>query len=233
MGREMLEQELKQRGGRLNRSIKDGSLKKLVRARGYRDLEAMLLDLARGHVAPTVLGRELLPGTDRPDPEPPQNPISRIIQKIRRGNESPVLIGGEDDVLVSFAKCCNPLPGETVAGYITRGHGITVHRRKCVNLLNMEPERRIPVEWSPDKGQAGRSSNIRVICTNRPGLLANITKICSDAGINITSAEARGMGADKAVCALEVGVESITQLNKLMRRIAKVNGVISVDRVSG
>ena len=116
-------------------------------------------------------------------------------------------------------------------GFITRGRGITVHRRDCGQLLTMDPERRVPVEWSQEAKGGTHVGNIRVICVDRPGLLANITKICTDASINISRVEARSLGDEKADCSLQVSVEDVDELGKLIRRLEKIKGVISVDRM--
>jgi guanosine-3',5'-bis(diphosphate) 3'-pyrophosphohydrolase len=233
MGRDMLEQALKKRSSSLNRVHRSGDLKRVLKERSYRDLDAMLLDLSRGHETTTQIARALLPDSPEPEPaekEEPQNALARFIQKFRRTAESPVTVGGEGDVLVTFAGCCTPLPREPIVGYVTRGRGIAIHRSSCPQVLNLEPERRLSVEWSATAG--GRHlSGIRVICVNQPGLLANITQTCSDAGINIARAEARGLGDDKAECTFDVGVGSVDELNKLIRRISRINGVIAVDRL--
>jgi len=233
-GREMLENELKRRGSSLNRLLKSGDLKRYLKEHEHRDLETMLLSVAQGHTAPAQAGRGLLPDSEEPEAAPVQeatNPLGRLFQKIRGVSQSPVTIGGEGDVLVNFAGCCNPLPGEPIMGYITRGSGITVHRKGCPQLLNLEAERRMPVEWTGHES-GEHASTIRVLCANRPGLLANITKICSDAGINITRAEAKPLNDDSAECTFDVGVGNVDELNNLIRRISRINGVIAVDRLS-
>ena len=231
-GREMLEQELKKRGSSTKRMIKSGAIKRYLGEHDYRDLDALLLELAQGHSAPAQVARALLPDSpepERPEPKPPESAFSRLIKKIR-GGDSPVTIGGQGDVLVSFAGCCSPLPREPITGYITRGSGITVHRSSCPQLHNLEPERRVSVEWSPEVG-GRRVSTIRVLCANRPGLLANITQTCSDAGINIARADVKSLRDDSAECTFDVGVGSVDELNGLIRRISRISGVIAVDRI--
>ncbi len=142
-----------------------------------------------------------------------------------------MLVSGTEDVLVAFAKCCNPLPKEPVAGYVTRGRGITLHRKDCVQLTSMDPSRRIPVEWDSKAEGGAHLGNIRVICVDRAGLLANISKNCLDAGVNITSVSACGLGDQKAEVDLQVRVGDVLELTKLIRRIEKIKGVISVERV--
>jgi GTP pyrophosphokinase len=231
MGQTMLENELKKHGSSVQAVIKSGLLKRVCKGRGFRDAESMLVSLAHGHTSLMELTRELLPEHEWDAPEDNQTTLDKLLKRIRSRNMSPVLISGEEDVLVQFARCCNPLPGDPVAGWITRGRGISVHVRKCPQLLNMDPQRRIRVQW--DSAQGGlHTGEIRVVCVDRPGLLANITKTCTDEGINITKAQVlQQVPGDTAECNLEIGVEDVDQLQKLIRRLERIKGVISVDRL--
>ncbi|HJN73426.1 MAG TPA: bifunctional (p)ppGpp synthetase/guanosine-3',5'-bis(diphosphate) 3'-pyrophosphohydrolase [Myxococcota bacterium] len=234
LGREVLENELKKRGTSLNAVVKSGALKRLCKSHGFRDAESLFIDITQGHSPITGHVRELLPDYDWESErdEKEAGALERLLSRIRRRSVSPVLIDGEEDVLVSFAKCCNPLPGEPVRGYITRGRGISVHRRQCPQLLALEPERRITVQWDSKVEGVQHMSGIRLICVDRPGLLANITKTCTDAGINISAANVQVVGDDKAECDLEIGVTDVAELTGLIRRLEKIRGVISVDRVA-
>ena len=142
-----------------------------------------------------------------------------------------VLISGEEDVLVGFAKCCNPLPGEPISGFITRGRGISVHRRDCAQLLAQDPDRRVSVQWDRAPGEV-HTGTIRVVCVDRPGLLANITKACTESGINISSASVAQLGDQKAHCDLDVCVGDVEQLERLIRQIQRIKGVLSVARIA-
>jgi GTP pyrophosphokinase len=233
MGREMLEGELKKRGSSLHALVKSGVLKAWLKENGFKELDSLFLQLAQGHLGLVKICRELLPESDvRPSEEVAENALGKIMDRIRgRSSRSPVLVSGTEDVLVAFAKCCNPLPREPVAGYVTRGRGITLHRKDCVQLTSMDPSRRIPVEWDSKAQGGAHVGNIRVICVDRAGLLANITKTCTEAGVNISSASARGLGDQKAECELQVRVGDVVELSKLIRRLEKIKGVISVERV--
>ena len=231
MGRDMLDNELKRNGSSLNAVIKNGQLKRVCKARKVGALEEMLVSLVQGHTAMAPLLRELLPDKEWDREADQESAIERILNKIRHRNQSPVLISGEEDVLVGFAKCCNPLPGEPISGFITRGRGISVHRRGCAQLLAQEPERRVAVRWDRAENEV-HTGTIRVICVDRPGLLTNITKACTDAGINISSATVGQLGDAKANCDLDVSVTDVDELQGLMRRIQRIKGVISVDRIA-
>ena len=233
MGREMLEGELKKRGTNIQALVKSGALKAWLKTQGFKDVETLFLQLAQGHLGLAKISRELVPGSDELDDAPmAENALGRIVDRLRgRSSRSPVLVSGTEDVLVAFGKCCNPLPKEPVAGYVTRGRGITLHRKDCAQLLSLDPGRRIPVEWDSKAEGGAHVGNIRVICVDRAGLLANITKNCVDSGVNITSLTTNGLGDQKAEVDLQVRVGDVLELSKLIRRIEKIKGVISVDRV--
>ncbi len=234
LGREMLEGELKKHGSSLGELNKAGKLKRACKSHGFRDVESLFVSLTQGHTPLAVLVRELLPEVDwtTSDEEREASTFQKILNRIRKRSASPVLISGQEDLLVQFAKCCNPLPGEPVGGFVTRGRGISVHRRACPQLLALEPERRIPVEWDARDQSTQHTGGIKVVCVDRPGLLANITKTCTDAGINISAANVQVVEDDKAECDLEIGITDVDELRGLIRRLEKIRGVISVNRVA-
>ncbi len=143
-----------------------------------------------------------------------------------------MLISGEDGLLVSFARCCSPLPGEPIVGFITRGRGITVHRTGCEQLENMDPERRIPVEWD-QQSAVKHSGEIQIFCTNRPGMLACISKICEQNGVNINRVEAKTEANYPALVTLELTLRDVHELTRLIRNIEKLPGVEAVQRTLG
>ena len=234
LGRDVLENELKKRGASLSAVVKNGNLKRLCKDHGFRDVESLFVHITQGHDPVVGYVRELLPDFDwdAEANEREASALEKILGRIRRRTTNPVLISGQEDVLVDFAKCCNPLPGEPVAGFITRGRGISVHRRKCPQLLALDPQRRIPVDWDARSQGAQHTGGIRVLCVDRPGLLANITKTCTEAGINISAANVQTLTDDKAECDLEIAVTDVDELAKLIRRLEKIRGVISVDRLA-
>ncbi len=235
IGREMLESELKRHGRSVEKVVKDGTLKRIVKEMDFREVDSLLISLAQGTVPLARVVRELVPeADDQAQEERERAALMRILDRIRRkSSQSPVIIDGNEDVLVTFARCCNPLPGESVSGFVTRGRGITVHRRDCAQLLELEPERRLPVDWGGQAADVGHSGGVRVLCVDRPGLLANITKTCTDSEINITRAEVVQLEDQKAECTMQVQVHDVGELTRLIRRIAKIKGVISVTRIHG
>ena len=117
-----------------------------------------------------------------------------------------------------------------MAGFVTRGHGISVHVRDCPNLLASDPNRRIQVQWSRD-AKGTHPGELRIICADVPGMLAEIGNACKGIGVNVTRMEARAIDDDKALFTLEVSVSDVEHLVRLMRSVERIEGVISVDRV--
>ncbi len=235
LGKDMLEAELRRHGWSLSRVSREGRLKHALRARGHKELDELLVEVARGQEALSRVVTDLLPegALESNSGEAQQNALTSLLNRFRRATTSPVLITGEDGLLVAFARCCAPLPGEPVVGFITRGRGITVHRQGCEQLGNMDPDRRIPVEWDQE-ASSKHNGAIRIFCTNRTGMLADITKICEQNGVNINRAEARTEDEGyPASVLLELTLRDVHELTRLIRHIEGLPGVESVQRTLG
>lgn len=234
LGRDMLEAELKRVGWNLAKVRLEGLLKATLKKRGHKEVEALYLDVARGQIGLAGAVRDLLPdGVYESKQEASQKgALQSLFNRFRQRSESPVLISGEDGMLVAYAKCCAPLPGEAVIGFITRGRGITIHRNTCDQLRGMDPERRIAVEWAGNN-DARHSGEIEIYCDDRPGMLANISKVCEKAKVNIQRIGSSGLPDNKAVLTLQLAVRDVGELSRLIRFIEQIKGVDSVHRIAG
>jgi GTP pyrophosphokinase len=232
LGREMIEAELKRFSWTLQKVCKEASYREALKKRGVKDLDPLLVEVARGHVALGPLVKDLLPDGIYQARQEDHGGLSSLLNRFRRSTTSPVLITGEDGLLVSYAKCCGPLPGEPIAGFITRGRGITVHRSACPQLAGMDPDRQIPVEWDA-QAEVKHSGEIRIYCTDKPGMLAKITNICEQNGVNINRAEAQAPNDAPAVVTLELELRDVSELTRLISNIEKVPGVDAVTRTAG
>ena len=230
IGRNMLERALKKHKATLNRLLKDGTVKTVAKKHGYRKADQLYLATAQGHITTERLVRDLLPPETFEEEEEEPGAITSFFNRIRTRSESPVLINGVEDVMVSYAQCCNPLPGETVTGFITRGRGITVHLSGCPQLLALEPERRIKVQWH-GTGKAKHTGEVRILCNDKPGMLAEVGAVCKTVGINVTKLEAKSIDDNKAILDLEVTITDVKELERFMRNLEKVSGILTVDRV--
>ncbi len=243
LGRDILSRELRKKELSLAQVQQDGSLDRyLEKEFGGHSLEDLFAAISYGKLAPATLVRRL-GGDLQAEEEQPAVSSSTVVPKRlrqlfkreRRSSGSGVRVSGTADVLVRFAKCCEPLPGDDIIGFVTRGRGVTVHTRGCVKVFALDPDRRIDVDWD-ESIDTRRAIEIRVESRNEPGMLAKITNTISAAGINIGSArvstgdEHSKAGAEQT---FELWVQDVDTLNRVIREIRKVRGVRSVERVRG
>jgi GTP pyrophosphokinase len=147
-----------------------------------------------------------------------------------RGSGKGVRIQGVDNTLVRYSQCCQPVPGDRVIGYITRGRGISIHRIDCPNVLNLSahPERRVEIEW---EAESGDRFFVRLVVegNDRRGLLSDIATAITDTGTNITSAEIKTVEGGMTGSFM-VEVQHLNHLKKVMKQVRKINGVLSAER---
>ncbi|MGH7931762.1 MAG: RelA/SpoT family protein [Candidatus Binataceae bacterium] len=201
-----------------------------------RDADSLLAAVGYGIVTPSQLLNKVLTPEElklyRADKQPaPVADKDRAAREARKPVGNAVIVSGIGDVLVRFARCCNPLPGEAIAGFITRGRGVTVHLAGCPHALLSDPQRRVPVVWKAGE-DTPRPIRLEVLCVDQPGLLAAMTKAIASAGVNISTAEVKATGVDgRALSLFELKVSNAAQLNNLMHSIAAIDGVMRVSRV--
>ncbi|HSA24359.1 MAG TPA: RelA/SpoT family protein, partial [Myxococcota bacterium] len=241
IGREILEKECKRQGVNLARAWRAGEVTKAAQQLGFKDVEEMLIRLGYGRLA-TIRVIELLLPPDKAEErreaeqknldEQKPSRITQIFKRPGRKSKSGILVEGLDDVLVRFAKCCNPIPGDPLVGVITRGRGVTIHNRGCRRVASSDQNRLIEVKWDSDQA-AVHSVSIRVLCEDRPGMLANISNILSERGININQVSSRPEDGGRATISLRVTILNLEQLNDVIRRLGRVKGVLDAERVLG
>jgi GTP diphosphokinase / guanosine-3',5'-bis(diphosphate) 3'-diphosphatase len=234
IGRDIAERELRRFGLTLNKVVKSGELEKAGQTLGYRVADDVLAAVGYGKVQPAQLLQQLLPPDKLAETQPaepaPTSRITELFRKMARRTNGGVRINGIDDVLVRYGKCCNPVPGDAIVGFITRGRGVTVHTAGCDQIMGIDPERRVDVAWDV-RGDLKRPVSLRVITSDRPGILARISQTFSEAGVNISQASCRTTPGERAVNDFEVTVGDIKQLNSVIRSIERIDGVQSVQRV--
>jgi GTP pyrophosphokinase len=175
----------------------------------------------------------LLPDQKPDETLEPAPELKRARKTARPGKgAASVTVDGIDDVVVRFAKCCSPVPGDPVVGVVTRGRGITVHTRGCHWVLDADPLRRLECSWNTVAG-AGATVTVRVYSGNETGLLSAMSARFTEAGIPIQSAHCRTIDGRRAVNDFEVVVSSVVQLNEVIDRLSRLKGVTRVERVRG
>jgi guanosine-3',5'-bis(diphosphate) 3'-pyrophosphohydrolase len=240
LGREILERDLGRYKLELSKLRKDGRLRKLLEDLSLKDEEGLLAAVGYGRITPhQVLSKLLPPGELKEQPAAkPEGALKKLFRLVarqqapgQRGHVGGVRVSGVEDVLVRFGRCCSPLPGESIAGFITRGRGVTVHSASCPRVMENDPARRVDVVWD-GLATTPRSVKVEVVSVDQPGMLASISKVISSSGINIARAEVRTDGQEQAVSSFHLMVTSAEALNHVMRAIGKLRGVLRVSRVA-
>lgn len=247
LGQEILEREFRRFKTNLEKESKTTQMAQAIRDLGYRTLEDILVGLGYGKITAREISRAVLTAevVDKAAEEKEQKGfLQKIISTAMRKSESrnAVMVTGLGDVLIRFAKCCHPIPGDPIVGFVTRGRGVTVHHGSCKKALDSDNARRIEVAWTgvSTKDAAGkevapkapprRSVKVRVFCEDQPGMLASMTQTISAQGVNITQASVRTMKDKRAVCVFEILVTGVDQLNKVISTLEAKDGIISVER---
>ena len=248
--RNWLKAQQRERSVVLGREILDGDLHRyqldyatlredekfagLMKELGVKDEEALLAAIGYGRLTTRHVLAKLVPaekldsGAKKADGS--LQSLFRMASKQRRGLG--IRVKGIDDVLIRFALCCHPLPGEHIVGFITRGRGVTVHTVGCPTILESDPHRKIEVSWE-ENGQAPRPVKIEVTCVDQPGLLAAISSAITSAEANIARAQIRTFSSQRAVNTFEVMIKNSEHLREVLQNISKVKGVYKAVRSRG
>jgi GTP pyrophosphokinase len=233
LGKELLENEMRAAGMSLAKLLKsDESMQRVVESLRVGSKEEMFLAMGYGklpaeQVVDAIRARQ-------PEGEPPrelkEGRIEQIMRRVTGRDAGGIRVNGIDDVLVRYAKCCNPLPGDPIIGFITRGRGVTIHRRECLKAFDTDPERRIDVTWD-SRAKINRPVQLKVTTTNKPGILATVSQTFSAQKINISEANCRAGDDGRACNIFTFHVGDLNQLKNVMRALQKVTGVVEVERV--
>jgi GTP pyrophosphokinase len=182
--------------------------------------------------AKAVLTR--LAGSDDLQERPPDGAITSVVRRVLGTGDQKIKVRGVDDLMVFRARCCNPIRGEKIVGYITRGKGVSVHAATCPNVLNLlfDPERRIEVEWDRSADALPYSVRLKIAVADRRGILADVSSRVSDINTNIRDVEATVDADHRGSIRMTVEISDMKHLEKVMKSIRNVEGVIDVERAS-
>lgn len=231
LGREMCDKALHKYQSSLNKFLKSRELENAAQELGYKTIDDLLAGVGYGKITPLQVVRYLLPKSEVKEEK--ETVVSRLRDRIRKKKpKAGILVKGLDDILIRFGKCCTPLPGDPVVGFITRGQGVTVHRKNCPHAHDMDPERRIELEWAPEAGES-YPVRVHVLCHDKMGLLASITAAISDARANIIDASVKTRADQRADCFFTVTVAGADHLEEVMTAVKKIKHVIEVRRLAG
>jgi guanosine-3',5'-bis(diphosphate) 3'-pyrophosphohydrolase len=228
IGREILERELRRAGMSLKRVLEGHELEDVAARTSKGSIDDLYSALGYGRVAAADVVRRLR--GDEPPPPPPEPKKRGFFRRQRAASSSGIRVSGQPDVLVRFGRCCGPLYGDDVVGFVTRGRGVTVHVKDCPKAFEIDPERRIDVEWDPSESTP-RRTRVRVRSADQPGLLAKVTKTISAAGINIGAARVTTSADQKAIQTFDLWVQDASALNAIIKELERIKGVHTVERL--
>jgi len=238
LGRDMIEKHLRKVGVNLQRAVENPLFAKFARDHGCSTPEDLWVKIGFGAVTPqqVVLGLQINVTEDKEAPKEEVGYLKKAFQAAigrKKQSASLIRVDGMDDVLVRFAKCCNPIPGDAILGFITLGRGIVIHRADCPKAFELDQDRRMGVDWSGSTSpEAGRTVTVRVVSHDTAGLLQKMGEVFSTHGINILNAQARTTKDLKAICTFDVNVRNTQQLSLVMSDLSKLKGVIGVTRIT-
>jgi GTP diphosphokinase / guanosine-3',5'-bis(diphosphate) 3'-diphosphatase len=232
-GQEVTERELKKYGYSLNRFRKEGLMDQLIQSSRLGNERELFLDFGYGKIDPTRLISSLFADSDgninldsSEDSSLDEHPQ---IEKKPRSNA--IIVDGEDGLAIHYPKCCSPIQGDEVAGFVTLGRGVTIHRSDCPHCLDYDPARRVPVSWKKDRYQS-RPVDLRIYSDDVRGLLASISQVLHQAGANIGAVNCQTMEGQRAINDFTIIVDDLDHLQRVTSNLRQVKGVIDVERIT-
>ena len=235
-GKDILDKEVKKLSNSLSIPIKNEWMESVYKRFGLHSLEDLYASLGYGGLTLNQIMMKLKEEIRKnqkievKEEEQLEKQI-KSTQNKKKSTNTGIRVKGVENILVRFSKCCNPVPGDEILGYITKGRGVSIHRRDCPNAKDLisEPERLVEVEWNT-QSTVSYNADIQVKANDRQGLLAEITSIVNESKINIVSFYSRTSKDKTANINFILEINDIEQLNKLIRRFRRIEGVVDVFR---
>ncbi len=243
-GKELLSQYAKAKGYKIGVYLKPSYQEQVLNKYGFRDWDSVLAAIGHGGLKEGQVFNKLFEAwqkenakniTDEQVLEAAENSRAKTTQTRNRGG---IIVKGIHDVAVRFSKCCSPIPGDEIVGYVTRGRGITIHRTDCVNIINMsesDRSRLIEAEWqeADRRTEEKYTAELHIYANNRTGLLVDLSKIFTERKIDVRSLNSRISKHEKATISVSFNVESKEELQSLAEKVRQVDSVIDVERTTG
>jgi len=239
-GKEMLEKEAKRQGYVLSQLLKNEWIEPILKKYGFHLVDDIYAAVGYGGLTTSQVLVRLINEYKRYQKvaaaESEEDIAARQAkaERPKKHADNGIHVKGVDNILVRIARCCNPVPGDKIIGFITRGRGVSVHRADCVNVVNIAPEERhrlVDVEWSGED-KASYNAEIQIIARDRHLLLADITSTLANMDITLTSVNARTNRVRQAFINLSLEIKNTQQLEKVMRQLKKVPDILDVHRVN-
>ena len=235
LGRRLFEKEARRFGFNPGTALESAEVVKFAAEHGAKTPDDLLAQIGHGKIAPRLALQRLAPSGELTERSPDSGVMSVVKRVLRTGGGDKIKVRGTDDLLVFRARCCNPIRGEKIVGYVTRGKGVSVHSAGCANLatLMFDTDRRIDVEWdTATDDHAPYTVRLTMQVKDRKGMLAEISAKVSDINTNITNMEARTGADQRARIEMTVEIRDVKHLDKVIRSIKRVPGVLDIERAA-
>jgi GTP pyrophosphokinase len=233
LGRRLLERELKKYKRTIKKLEQQGAIAGELSNWGFARAEELFAAIGYGKLAAKNAVERLVPAEEiaRVEPVKKETAVTRVVRKILPFGSPDIVVVGHNDLLATLAKCCTPVPGEKILGYITRGRGVSVHSESCPNVRNLlyDPDRQIAVAWAGAKSTTF-AIELEVVSDDRPGLLADLTQAIAGEGSNIRRIDARSDEGRKGYVSVSLETSDLKHLEKILSRLKAVAGVREVIR---
>ena len=229
LGREMCEKTFKKRNQSFNSLMKSGDIERVADSLGFKTVDDLIAHVGFGKITPLQILNKAVPHLEKQE-DKNEGLLKKLVGQKKKKESTGVIVKGLDDILVRFSKCCNPLPGDPITGYITQGQGVTIHRKSCLNMLKLSKERQIEVQWSLENTESYPAS-IKIRTEDRFGLLADIATVITKNKTNILSANTETLETGVCLFYFTILVESSNQLRQIMSSIRKIKKVMDVKRI--
>lgn len=226
LGKSLIDKELSKYDLSLTKMLKTGELLGLAKEFSFETVDDLFAGVGYGLYSPMQVLGKIIPEVEKP------GKLQQIISNIKTGKDNAIRVQGVDGMVVRFAKCCNPIPGDIIFGFITRGRGLTIHAADCPNIHTYDEQRKIDVTWEPNKNYT-YPVKLKIIGDDRKGLLSDISSTMASNKVNIVGAHAMTNQDKTASGIYEVEVGNMSKLQKVIKSIQKIKGVKSVERIRG
>ncbi|MDY6091128.1 MAG: bifunctional (p)ppGpp synthetase/guanosine-3',5'-bis(diphosphate) 3'-pyrophosphohydrolase [Bdellovibrionota bacterium] len=239
IGNDILTRELRKYNANINKFNKSGKLLEVAKSIGFKSEGELFYQLGFGKanlneiISKLIPENEILKAENKVKEFQNESTISKILKRATNPvtkKKAGIKVGALDNVVVNFAKCCDPLPGDKIVGFISRGRGIIVHNALCPEVTRLDPERRVDVSWDNEESSS-KNIKIAIYSQDRIGLFGDLSKVISENNANIFNASAKVDDFAKAKTIFEINIKSAKQLDKIIKSLQKVNGVTRVERI--
>ena len=230
IGRDILEKELRKINLALSSQLKGEEILDVAHKFSLNSVDDLLANIGYGKLSPKQVVNRLVPPLDIKE-DRPEGLVQKIVQRIKRKKaDTGIRVKGMSDMLIRFGKCCHPLPGEPVIGFITRGRGVTIHARDCRHIRDVDQDRLVEVEWERTE-DVNYLARLRVTNISKKGMLANISAILAQSEANIVDADIQTTVDKKGISTFTIEISDYNQLRDIISKIKKIKEVLKVERI--